>query len=144
MIQLVYLAEVREIETPSQVVLFPRGSVLAVPDTMRGCLYGFESVRTSDPSGSPSWEAMEGFWTFSGKEPTHTVGIEVPVDWSFSGIAESVLYRSDKLHGGGNGRKNLFRHKFNPGTRLYRSRSCPEWVKIEGTDLVVEDRGIVN
>ena len=141
---IVRLAEVRELEFAGVDIVFPRGSILAAPHGMRQILYAFEPGQEEPTDEEPNAQALEDFYNFHGREALTVSAVDIPDDWKYIGEVRSVLYRSAKLHGGGNGLPQLFRHEFNPGTVAHRSRENPEWIRIFGEDLFVDDRGIVN
>lgn len=141
---IIRLAEVRELEFAGHDILFPRGSILAAPEGMRQILYAFEPGEEEETEEEPNPQALEDFYTFHGKDALTVSAVDIPDDWQFIGEVRSVLYRSSKLHGGGNGFPQLFRHRFNPGTFAHRSRENPSWIRIFGDSLFVDDRGIVN
>jgi len=138
------LAEVRQLEFAGFDVLFPRGSILAAPEGMRQILYAFEPGQEEPTDEEPTPQAMADFSTFHGKEATSVSGVVIPDGWQYIGEAKSVLYWSSKLNGGGNGRPNLFRHRFDANTIAHRSTENPGWIRIFGESLYVDDRGIVN
>ena len=141
---MIRLAEIRELECIGFDILFPRGSILATVEGMREYLYAFEPGQELSVSGEPAPEELEDFYTFHGREASTVSGVDVPSRWKRVGEVRSVLYRSDKLHGGGNGTPQLFRHKFDRGTTAARSLDNPSWIRIYGAELYVSDRGITN
>lgn len=62
-------------------------------------------------------------------------------EWEGIGEAVSILYESDKIHGGGTGRPELFRHEFSQGAKAYRSG---EFFAIVGPKIIVDAAGIRN
>lgn len=141
---IIRLAEVRELEFAGFDIVFPRGSILAAPEGMRQILYAFEPVEEEPTDEEPSEQALRDFHEFHGKDALTVSAVEIPDDWEHIGEVRSVLYRSNKLNGGGDGTPQLFRHRFDPGTYASRSFLNPEWIRIYGADLFVDDRGIVN
>jgi len=138
------LAEVRQLEFAGFDVLFPRGSILAAPEGMRQILYAFEPGQEEPTDEEPTPQAMADFFAFHGKEATTVSSVTIPDGWQYIGEVKSVLYWSSKLNGGGNGRPNLFRHRFDANTIAHRSADNPGWIRIFGESLYVDDRGIVN
>jgi hypothetical protein len=142
---IIRLAEIRELEFAGHDILFPRGSILAAPEGMRQILYAFEPGEEEETDDvEPAPQALEDFYTFHGRDALAVSAVEIPDEWKYMGEVKSVLYRSSKFHGGGNGTPQLFRHRFNPGTYAHRSKDNPSWVRIFGESLYVDDRGIVN
>lgn len=64
-----------------------------------------------------------------------------PREWEDLGPAESILYESDKVNGGGTGRAELFRHEFSPGANAYRAGDL---VAIVGKRIRVDAAGVRN
>lgn len=62
-------------------------------------------------------------------------------EWDEIGTADSILYESDKVHGGGTGKPELFRHEFSQGAKAYRSG---EFFAIVGHRIKVDAAGIRN
>jgi hypothetical protein len=60
------------------------------------------------------------------------------------GRATAIEYESDKVHGGGDGKKNVFRHKFAPGTILAMDERAKGQLYIIGKRLKVTSAGIEN
>ena len=79
----------------------------------------------------------------------HPVREKQEVQWQdpeklvFLGEAIEIIYRSDKVNGGGDGKPNSFRHKFDKGTMLLTNETG-RYLIIVGERLHVTDRGIVN
>lgn len=143
-IQLVRLAEVVEVACQGGTVSFPRGSMLAAPADGKRYLYCFAPVASETPEQDPEEKALELYETFTGREARFSEEIQIPSEWENFGVAKSILYRSDKLNGGGTGKPDLFRHRFPLGNIVQISPENGEWLRIYGPRLVIEDRGIVN
>lgn len=141
---LVGLAEVRELETGKGVYHFPKKSILAAMEKMRGVLFCIGAGHERQTDNEPTDQAFRDYHLFHGFDGILVSAVEVPDDWESVGACRSVLYVSDKVNGGGDGTKNRFRHCFNAGTKAFRSVSNPDWIRIEGESLYVDDRGIVN
>ena len=140
---LVALARVLEIETNMGVYHFPKNAILAASVSMREYLYaicGPEFAIRDEPSD----DAVEAFETFHGYPAQYVSGIDIPEHFGEPQKAVSVLYESDKLNGGGDGRKNLFRHRFRRGTVVEMGDSEYPCLRIYGPTLYVDDRGICN
>lgn len=63
----------------------------------------------------------------------------LPLDWTDAGKAVSILYESDKRNGGGTGKPELFRHPFDPDTRVFVSGP---FLSIVGDKLTVDASGV--
>jgi hypothetical protein len=60
------------------------------------------------------------------------------------GDAVEIVYRSNKLHGGGDGKLAEYEHKFARGTKLYCTPDGKHVLLIHGPKLKVEEPGIIN
>ncbi len=60
------------------------------------------------------------------------------------GEAVEIVYRSDKLHGGGDGKLAEYEHKFARGTKLYCTPDGKHVLMIHGPRLRVSEPGIIN
>lgn len=69
--------------------------------------------------------------------------LHVPTDLVILGRAVAIEYESDKLNGGGDGKKAIYRHKFSPNTLLCCDEKGKRQLYILGSKLYVNDRGIV-
>ena len=137
---LISLARVLEVETKTGTFEFSTG-IVACPESMRGVLYCF-SAPEKFTSAEPSEDSVRGFWEFHGRDAQTVSEITVPDYWPENPeVGISILYESNKKHGGGDGKKNLFRHKFSRGCRVYLAGN---WLKIENPRMYVCERGIVN
>ena len=65
----------------------------------------------------------------------------IPQEWDDLGAAESILYESDKINGGGTGLPELFRHEFSHGAKAYRAG---DFLAIVGPRIKVDAAGIRN
>ncbi len=141
---LIGLAEVRELEIGKGVYLFPKGSILATVEGMRGVLFCIGTGQERQTDNEPTDQAFRDYHLFHGFDGVLVSAVDVPERWESVGACRSVLYVSDKVNGGGDGTKNRFRHRFSPGTKAYQTPENPDWIKIEGDSLYVDERGIVN
>lgn len=141
---LIGLAEVRELELRKGVYHFPKGSILATVEGMRGVLYCFGPGQERQTDKEPTDQAFRDYHTFHGFDGFAVSSVLIPDNWIRVGAVRSVLYVSDKVNGGGDGTINRFRHVFNSGTVAYISEENPDWMKVEGESLFVDERGIVN
>ena len=80
---------------------------------------------------------------FHGKEPTREDGVEfhLPREFTLLGRAVAIEYECDKLNGGGDGTKAVYRHKFGRGDILVMDESRRQ-LFVFGPRLRVTERGI--
>ena len=64
-----------------------------------------------------------------------------PTSWSCLGSARTIVYRSDKVNGGGTGSVEEFIHEFSPGAVAY---SAGEYILILGDKIRVDASGVRN
>lgn len=84
-----------------------------------------------------------GYRAFHGKEPTRedAVAFKVPKEFTLLGRAVAIEYECDKLNGGGDGTKAVYRHKFGKGDILVMDESRQQ-LFVFGPRLRVTERGI--
>lgn len=84
------------------------------------------------------------YQAFHGHNPRNVtrVDLHVPKQLVRLGRAIAVEYECDKLHGGGDGRKNIFRHVFSRGTVLAMDERAKGQLYIIGDRLKVTAAGI--
>jgi hypothetical protein len=83
---------------------------------------------------------------FHGKNPRYQSGVNfhVPKRLVYLGDAVAIEYRCNKLNGGGDGKRAVYRHKFETPAKVCmdeRGRYC---LYIIGNRIVVDDEGIKN
>lgn len=81
---------------------------------------------------------------FHGKPPTRTSGydLHVPKKLILLGDAVAVEYRCNKLHGGGDGKQAIYRHKFEKGSILAMDERKRRQLYILGPRITVTEAGI--
>lgn len=135
------LARALEVETESGTVIL-RGSWLAADPDGGALLIG--SDRSAKPTKrNPSRGAVGLRERFTGaKRNGNAWEIQrLPKRWEELGKAVSILYESDKLNGGGTGKKELFKHNFSPGAMAY---GAGEFLAIVGPRITVDASGVRN
>ena len=96
-----------------------------------------------------SKKEKDAYAKFHGHTPRSRISLEVttakgfPKRLVFLAEAHSIVYRSDKKNGGGDGRSALYEHKFSKGTLLCTDPAMRQ-LYIVGKKLKVTDRGIEN
>lgn len=91
-------------------------------------------------------QASRAYETFHGKRPRKIVpgNFHVPSHLILLGDAVEIVYRCDKLNGGGDGTKAEYIHKFSKGTKVYMDERKGKIIYIAGSKLKVTRAGIVN
>jgi len=81
---------------------------------------------------------------FHGKDPDAAgkIRFDVPRGMVLIGRAVAVEYECSKWHGGGDGRKAVYRHKFGPGAILCMDEKHRRQLYIIGTKVKVTAAGI--
>jgi hypothetical protein len=89
--------------------------------------------------------AYKKYEQFHGRRSRKTASrpFHVPSSLVYLGEAVAVEYLSDKLNGGGDGAKAIYRHKFSPGAVLCMDEKARGQLYILGSKIYVNDRGIV-
>ena len=97
---------------------------------------------TKTPRRNGSGE--QGYETFHGKAPRRKGGVDlhVPKELVLLGEAVAVEYRCNKLNGGGDGTKAVYRHKFDKGAILAMDETKRVQLYIIGNKIKVTDAGI--
>lgn len=72
------------------------------------------------------------------------IAIEPIRELIFLGEAIEIVYKSNKLNGGGDGKYAEYEHKFARGTKLYCTPDGKGVLLIHGPRLRVEEPGIIN
>ena len=137
------LASVVEVEMEGCSVKFSRSWVAADPAGGALLIGSDSSVSAVDVGGILPPLAVRLAGEFSGrKEGAHGWQIKkLPEMWEEMGKVVSILYESDKLNGGGTGKKELFRHDFSPGAMAY---GAGEFLVIVGPKIKVDASGVRN
>jgi hypothetical protein len=88
--------------------------------------------------------AEKAYRRFHGKKPDQVVETEftIPDKLIFLGEAVSIVYRSSKKNGGGNGTPRLFKHDFSKGVFLAMDKTAKRQLYIIGDQLKVTSAGI--
>ena len=83
---------------------------------------------------------------FHGRTPkkVRQGSFHVPTHLILLGEAVEIVYRCDKLNGGGDGKQWEYKHKFSKGTKLYMDERTGKVLYISGNKLKVTRAGIVN
>jgi hypothetical protein len=110
---------------------------------------GYMAILPSEEIGNrakykPSKDAVDAYFEFNGKPVRHTCVsmIELPEEGEKPfAKAISVLYQSDKIHGGGDGNECQYRHLFGKTVYLWVIDRNSRYI-ISGRNLVVTERGI--
>lgn len=90
----------------------------------------------------PSTFLSDRYFDFHGRQFNAMLEIDFPEEeFTFFGKATSILYLSDKLHGGGNGKANLFRHPFGATIHCWTTENYDAFI-LGGKNLRVTKRGI--
>lgn len=73
-----------------------------------------------------------------------SVWIDTPEGLVRLGRAVAIEYECDKLNGGGDGQKAVYRHEFKRGAYLYMDEKAARQLYIIGDRIKVTDAGIEN
>lgn len=86
------------------------------------------------------------FRSFHGRSPRRIVPghLNVPKNLIYLGEAVSIVYRCDKLNGGGDGKMAEYEHEFETPVHLYMDESGKRQLYLIGERLKVTTRGIEN
>ena len=90
--------------------------------------------------------AVKKYQTFHGKPPRRVKRLDfhVPKQLIVLGKAVAVEYECDKLNGGGDGKKAVYRHEFEKPAFLCMDESGRKQLYIVGNRVSVTQRGIIN
>jgi hypothetical protein len=88
--------------------------------------------------------AEKAYSRFHGKKPDKAIqtSFTIPDKLVYLGDAVSIIYRSDKRSGGGNGTPRLFKHDFKHGVFLAMDKSAKRQLYIIGDKVKVTSAGI--
>ena len=86
------------------------------------------------------------YFAFHGNDPRARIGINFhyPRTLLFLGEAVAIEYRSDKVHGGGDGKKRVYRHEFATPVKLCMDERMKKQLYIIGNRMKVTEAGIEN
>lgn len=86
------------------------------------------------------------FHRFHGRAPTkkEVGGFYVPKSLVCLGRAVAIVYESDKLHGGGDGKEAHYIHEFETPVGLYMDERAGKQLYIIGPKVIVTEDGIEN
>ena len=81
---------------------------------------------------------------FHGRAPRNerTCNFTVPKGFMILGDAVAIEYRCDKLNGGGDGTKAVYRHKFDKGAFVCADERMKKQLYVLGSKIVVTKAGI--
>ena len=93
-----------------------------------------------------SEKARKLYETFHGKSPRGEKSIKFPKVETLVclGDAIEIVYKCDKLNGGGDGRQSEYVDKFKKGAKLFTDQDGRGWLFIHGPQIVVKEPGIIN
>jgi len=88
--------------------------------------------------------ARSAYEEFHGKPSRGTVPqqFHVPKKLILIGKAVAIEYECDKLNGGGDGRKAIYRHEFETPSLVCMDETAGKQLYIIGKQIVVDERGI--
>lgn len=89
--------------------------------------------------------SVNHFQMFHGRRPRRVskVNFHVPRSLTFLGKAISIEYECDKLNGGGDGTKAIYRHEFETPVIVCMDERAMGQLYIIGPQIRVTDRGII-
>jgi len=93
---------------------------------------------------NPAYDLQRSYQEFHGHDPRtkRSWNFHVPKGFVILGKAIAVEYETDKLNGGGDGKKAVYRHEFDKSTLLLMDERQAKQLYIVGPKLIVTDRGI--
>jgi len=88
----------------------------------------------------------KGYKEFHGHAPRtrRSWNFHSPKGFVILGKAIAIEYETDKLNGGGDGKKAIYRHEFDTPCLVLMDERQKEQLYIVGKKLIVTDRGIEN
>lgn len=143
-----FLGKLIEIKTVRGTFKFPAGFVLLADGEDGNYLVGIHRGEISSyVHGSPSAKSEKKYFDFNGFSHREVAETEA-IDFSeFSDVpfsrALSIVYESNKKHGGGDGQTAQYIHKFGKSVYLWTNETNSVYL-LGGGNLVVTERGIVN
>jgi len=90
--------------------------------------------------------ADDKYREFHGKNPRYasSVDFHTPRKLVYLGEAVAIEYRCNKLHGGGDGKRAVYRHEFETPAKVCMDETGRKCLYIIGNRIVVDDEGIKN
>lgn len=90
--------------------------------------------------------SLHKYEEFHGKRPksVKTVNLHSPRELVTLGKAVAIEYLCDKYNGGGDGKKAIYRHKFETPAILCMDETGKRQLYIIGKQIAVTERGIIN
>lgn len=90
--------------------------------------------------------ALDKFYAFWGKpaKKIYKEKFHDPRQLIYLGDAVQIVYRSNKFHGGGDGKMAEYKHRFKKGVKLYMDERCKIQLYVKGSQLKVTEAGIEN
>ena len=103
-----------------------------------------KGIEASVPRYNPSLQTR--YEDFHGHKPRTRKqwNFHVPSGFVILGKAVAIEYQTDKLNGGGDGKKAVYRHKFDTPCLLLMDERAKKQLYIVGEKMIVTDRGIEN
>jgi hypothetical protein len=91
-------------------------------------------------------DAQRLYREFHGRNPrrTSSLDIHVPKKLVLIGEAIAIEYRCDKLNGGGDGKKAIYRHEFETPAIVCMDERAGKQLYVIGPRIKVDDEGIKN
>lgn len=91
-------------------------------------------------------QGKKAYRMFHGKPPrkVEELFIHYPKQLTLLGDAVAIEYRTNKLHGGGDGKTHVWRHEFKKGAKVCMDEKCKSQLYIIGERIRVTDAGIEN
>lgn len=88
--------------------------------------------------------AAQKYSMFHGKNPRKLsrINVHIPTKLVRLGRAVAIEYECDKLNGGGDGKKAVYRHDFGKDVILAMDEKAKNQLYIIGKRVVITDRGI--
>lgn len=89
----------------------------------------------------------KAFKTFHGRDPRFRKRIRFTVPKKglvILGEVHAIEYVSDKLHGGGDGKRAIYRHEFETPVILCADEKMKRQLYVIGDDVIITEAGIEN
>lgn len=98
---------------------------------------------------SVSKKTLQKYITFHGHKPREIDSFNVPVENLEDGLivlgnAHAIEYVTDKINGGGDGTRAIYRHKFSPGAKLCCDKTGKKVLYILSSKIKTTSAGIEN
>jgi hypothetical protein len=135
-----FLGKCLELSTKKGKFRFPDGFFILAPVEDAGFLVVMSCEGAEESKVSET--AKKRFFEFNGRKCDSVFSVEFEEEpFSHFSKAISILYESNKKHGGGDGKDNLFRHKFGSTVHLHTNKEKTVYI-LAGRNLTVTARGI--